>query len=120
LSYDPATGKATRNEQLIAGGVPIFAFGEDQEGEVYYSRDTNRSEVLYRFEVDPKEQNCPQLLLKFRDVYTLYRLTAGHRPALIVTGQLCPSTRPPIHPRQRKHRRNNNYFKGSMVFDSID
>jgi glucose/arabinose dehydrogenase len=54
LSYDPATGKATRNEQLIAGGVPIFAFGEDQEGEVYYSRDTNRSEVLYRFEVDPK------------------------------------------------------------------
>jgi hypothetical protein len=54
LSYDPATGKATRNEQLISGGVPIFAFGEDQEGEVYYSRDTNRSEVLYRFEVDPK------------------------------------------------------------------
>lgn len=54
LSYDPATGKATRNEQLIAGGVPVFAFGEDQEGEVYYSRDTNRPEVLYRLEMDPK------------------------------------------------------------------
>jgi glucose/arabinose dehydrogenase len=55
LSYDPATGKATRNEQLIPGGVPVFAFGEDQEGEVYYSRDTNRPEVLYRLEMDPKE-----------------------------------------------------------------
>jgi glucose/arabinose dehydrogenase len=50
LSYDPATGLAIRNDQLVEGGIPIFAFGEDQSGEVYYSLDTNRSEVLYRFE----------------------------------------------------------------------
>ena len=29
LSYDPATGKATRNEQVIPDSIPVLAFGED-------------------------------------------------------------------------------------------
>ena len=48
LSYDPATGKATANEQVIAGGVPILAFGEDQNGEIYYTL-ANAKEQIFRF-----------------------------------------------------------------------
>jgi len=50
LSYDEATGKASRNEQLIEGGIPILAFGEDQNGEIYYMRDSARGEGIYRFD----------------------------------------------------------------------
>lgn len=53
LSYDAKTGKATRNEQIIEGGVPVLAFGEDESGEVYYMMDTNRAQCIFKFE--PKE-----------------------------------------------------------------
>lgn len=36
LTYDAAAGKATRNEEVIPQSVPVLAFGEDQNGEVYY------------------------------------------------------------------------------------
>ncbi len=48
LTYDAATGKATANEQVIAGGVPILAFGEDQNGEIYYTL-ANAKEQIFRF-----------------------------------------------------------------------
>ena len=50
LTYDTSTGKATRNEQVIEKGVPVVAFGEDQNGEIYYMRDSSRGEFIYRFE----------------------------------------------------------------------
>jgi len=50
LTYDQSTGKATRNEQVIEKGVPVVAFGEDQNGEIYYMRDSSRGEFIYRFE----------------------------------------------------------------------
>ena len=50
LTYDSSTGKATRNEQVIEKGVPVVAFGEDQNGEIYYMRDSSRGEFIYRFE----------------------------------------------------------------------
>ncbi len=50
LTYDPSSGKATRNEQVIEKGVPVVAFGEDQNGEIYYMRDSSRGEFIYRFE----------------------------------------------------------------------
>jgi glucose/arabinose dehydrogenase len=50
LSFDPATGKATRNEQVIADSIPVLAFGEDQSGEVYYLTDSARGQCIYRFE----------------------------------------------------------------------
>lgn len=50
LSYDPATGKATRNEQVIPDSIPVLAFGEDQNGEVYYLTESSRGACIYRFE----------------------------------------------------------------------
>lgn len=50
LSYDPATGRATRNEQVVPDSIPVLAFGEDQVGEVYYLTDSARGECIYRFE----------------------------------------------------------------------
>ncbi len=50
LTYDPATGKATRNEQVIEKGIPVLAFGEDQNGEVYYMIDSARGQCIHRFE----------------------------------------------------------------------
>lgn len=49
LSYDPATGKAVRNEQVIERGIPVLAFGEDPNGEVYYMIDSGRGQCIYRF-----------------------------------------------------------------------
>ncbi len=49
LSYDRASGKATRNEQVIPESIPVLAFGEDQDGEVYYLTDSPRGECIYRF-----------------------------------------------------------------------
>lgn len=50
MSVDPATGKATRNEQVVADSIPVLAFGEDETGEVYYLTDSARGESIYRFE----------------------------------------------------------------------
>jgi glucose/arabinose dehydrogenase len=50
LSYDGSTGKMTRNEQVIASGIPVLAFGQDSRGEVYYMIDSARGECIFRFE----------------------------------------------------------------------
>jgi len=50
LTYDAATGKAVRNEQVIEKGIPVLAFGEDQNGEIYFMKDTARADSIQRFE----------------------------------------------------------------------
>ncbi len=50
LTYDQSTGQTTRNEQVIEKGIPVLAFGEDQQGEVYYMIDSARGKSIYRFE----------------------------------------------------------------------
>ncbi len=50
LSYDQSTGQATRNEQVIASGIPVLAFGEDASGEVYYMIANARGDCIFRFE----------------------------------------------------------------------
>ena len=47
-----ATGKATRNEQVISDANPalVLAFGEDANGEVYYFLETANAQGIYRFE----------------------------------------------------------------------
>ncbi len=50
LTYDASAGKATRNEQVIASGIPVLAFGQDAAGEVYYTIDSAKGECIYRFE----------------------------------------------------------------------
>ncbi len=52
LSYDDSAGKVTRNEQVIASGIPVLAFGQDPSGEVYYMIDSARGECIYRFETN--------------------------------------------------------------------
>ncbi len=49
LSYDKATGKATKNEQVVAESIPVLAFGEDQNGEIYYLTNSPKGESIYRF-----------------------------------------------------------------------
>ncbi len=49
LSYDETSGKATKNEQVIAGGIPVLAFGEDPAGEVYYMIENAQGDCIYRF-----------------------------------------------------------------------
>jgi glucose/arabinose dehydrogenase len=50
LTYDARTGQATRNEQVIEKGIPVLAFGEDPNGEVYYMIDSARGQCIHRFE----------------------------------------------------------------------
>lgn len=50
LSYDPASGKVIRNEQVIPDTVAVVGFGEDEQGEVYYLTGNSRGECIYRFE----------------------------------------------------------------------
>ncbi|MDF1842837.1 MAG: DUF1080 domain-containing protein [Rubripirellula sp.] len=50
LSYDAATGKVTRNEQVVPESIPVLAFGEDQAGDVYYLTTSTRGECIHRFE----------------------------------------------------------------------
>ncbi|WP_201767042.1 family 16 glycoside hydrolase [Novipirellula maiorica] len=50
LSYDPETGKATRNDQVLPDSIPVLAFGQDASGEVYYLTNSVRGECIYRFD----------------------------------------------------------------------
>lgn len=50
LSYDANSGKAVKNEQVIEKGIPVLAFGEDGDGEVYYMIESGRGQCIYRFE----------------------------------------------------------------------
>jgi len=50
LTIDETSGKAVRNEEIAAGGIPVLAFGEDENGEVYYMTDNGHSQCVYRFE----------------------------------------------------------------------
>ena len=49
LTYDPESGKAIRNEQVVPQSVPVLAFGEDQNGEVFYLTNSVRGDCIYRF-----------------------------------------------------------------------
>jgi glucose/arabinose dehydrogenase len=51
LTNQDGVKEAIRNEQLVAGGMPVMAFGEDADGEVYFMVDTNRSQMIYKFEL---------------------------------------------------------------------
>ena len=50
LSVEPGVHEAVRNEEVVAGGLPVLAFGEDANGEVYFMIDSARGESIYKFE----------------------------------------------------------------------
>ncbi|NND97550.1 MAG: DUF1080 domain-containing protein [Pirellulaceae bacterium] len=49
LTYDSATGKATRNVEVLPDSIPVLAFGEDQNGEVYYLTNSAKGQCIYQF-----------------------------------------------------------------------
>ncbi|MDF1744106.1 MAG: PQQ-dependent sugar dehydrogenase [Gimesia sp.] len=51
LEYDEESGKVVRNMQISAGGIPVMAFGTDQDEELYYTVQTVKGgQGIYRFE----------------------------------------------------------------------
>lgn len=50
LTYDEAADKVTRSELVVRGGIPVLAFGQDAQGEVYYMIDSAKDANIYRFE----------------------------------------------------------------------
>jgi len=50
LEYDEAAGKVTKNLAISDGGIPVLAFGEDEQGEVYYIIGAVTGKGIYRFE----------------------------------------------------------------------
>ncbi len=52
LTYDADAGKVTHNESLIESGIPVLAFGQDANGEVYYCIDSAQGQCIYRFEAE--------------------------------------------------------------------
>jgi len=50
LTYEDGAKEASRNEQIVGGGMPVMAFGEDANGEIYFMVDTNRNQMIYKFE----------------------------------------------------------------------
>ncbi len=50
LTYDEAADKVTRSELVERDGIPVLAFGEDAQGEVYYMIDSSQAATIYRFE----------------------------------------------------------------------
>lgn len=50
LSYDESKGEVIRNELIAESGIPVLAFGQDADGEVYYMIDSSSASTIYRFE----------------------------------------------------------------------
>jgi len=54
LQFDETKKRVVRNDQIIAGGTPVLAFGEDADGEVYYMTADMKGKGIYRFvKTDP-------------------------------------------------------------------
>lgn len=45
------SGQETQNHLLLEKGVPVFAFGEDAAGEIYFTTDTAREQNIFKFEM---------------------------------------------------------------------
>lgn len=50
LQYDAESGKVTKNSSIASSGIPVVAFGQDAEGEVYYMIGSVSGKSIFRFE----------------------------------------------------------------------
>jgi hypothetical protein len=50
LQYDIAAGKVVKNSSIASSGIPVVAFGQDDQGEVYYMIGSVQGQSIYRFE----------------------------------------------------------------------
>lgn len=49
LKYDAKSGKVTSNDAIIGGGLPVLAFGEDANGEIYFFTESLAGKSIFRF-----------------------------------------------------------------------
>ncbi len=49
LKYDEAKGRVTANRRIREKGFPVFSFGEDEKGEVYFLTETITGKGIYWF-----------------------------------------------------------------------
>jgi glucose/arabinose dehydrogenase len=49
LRYDQQEGRVIENLGIAASGVPVFSFGEDERGEVYYLISSPTGRTIFRF-----------------------------------------------------------------------
>ncbi len=52
LTYDESAGRVVGNEEIVGGGTPVLAFGEDDDGEVYFMTANMKGECIYRLVPD--------------------------------------------------------------------
>jgi glucose/arabinose dehydrogenase len=50
LKYDAESGRVVENLGIRSNGVPVFAFGQDADGEVYYMIAAPSGRTIFRFE----------------------------------------------------------------------
>ncbi|MGL4465090.1 MAG: PQQ-dependent sugar dehydrogenase [Planctomycetia bacterium] len=50
MTYDAAAKRATANRLLVEKGQPIYSFGEDEKGELYFLTSTLNGKGVFRFE----------------------------------------------------------------------
>ncbi len=50
LHYDSEAGKVVKNSSIASSGIPVVAFGQDDQGEVYYMIGSVQGQSIYRFE----------------------------------------------------------------------
>ncbi|MEM9828230.1 MAG: family 16 glycoside hydrolase [Planctomycetota bacterium] len=49
LQYDSATGKVVSNEEVIESSIPVLAFGQDAQGEVFFLTADGKGRCINRF-----------------------------------------------------------------------
>lgn len=54
LDYDTKKGEARGNYAVVTSGAPVFAFGEDDQGELYFLQTTIEGQGIYKFKMSDK------------------------------------------------------------------
>ena len=50
LQYDAEKERVVKNERIGSTGIPVLSFGEDEQGEIYYTIEAANGQGIYRFE----------------------------------------------------------------------
>ena len=50
LQYDQVAKRVVKNYRIGSHGIPVLSFGEDEQGEVYYTIEAANGQGIYRFE----------------------------------------------------------------------
>ena len=52
LTLEDGAREAVRNEEVVSGGLPVLAFGQDADGEVYVMIDSGKGESILKLVED--------------------------------------------------------------------